>query len=83
MGQRNHNQINVMFSVLSNKNNYSHQRHTYTDLIYNFADLWFEAHVQHAVSLIQHQVGAAPQVGLSCLQEVDQTTRGGDADLNT
>lgn len=57
--------------------------HTYTDLIYNFADLRLKAHVQHAVSLVQHQVSAALQVGLSCLQEVDQTTRCGNADLNT
>lgn len=55
----------------------------YADLIYNFADLWFEAHVQHAVGFVQHQVGAAPQVGLSSLQEVDQTAGGGDADLDT
>lgn len=57
--------------------------HTYPDLIYNFADLWLKAHVQHAVSLVQHQVGATLQVGLSCLQEVNQTTRSGNADLNT
>lgn len=56
---------------------------TYADLIYNFADLWFKAHVQHAVGLVQHQVGATPQIGLSCLQEVNQTTRGGNADLDT
>lgn len=55
----------------------------YPDLVHNLAYLWFEAHVQHAVSLVQHQVGAAPQVGLPCLQEVYETPRGGDADLCT
>lgn len=44
---------------------------TYPDLIYNFADLWLKAHVQHAVGLVEHQVGAAPQVCLSGLQEID------------
>lgn len=56
---------------------------TYPDLVHDLAYLWFEAHVQHAVSFVQHQVGAAPQVGLPCLQEVYETPRGGDADLCT
>lgn len=44
---------------------------TYPDLIYNFTDLWLEAHVQHAVCLVQHQIGASSQICLPRLQEVD------------
>lgn len=55
----------------------------YPNLIYNFADLWLKAHVKHAVCLIQYKVGASTQVRLPCLQEVNQTTRGGNANLNT
>lgn len=55
----------------------------YPDLVHNLANLWFKAHVKHAVCFIQNQVCAASQVGLSSLEEVDQTTRCGNADLNT
>lgn len=55
----------------------------YPDLVHNFANLRLKAHVQHAVSFIQNEVGAAPQVGLSWLKKVNQTTWSGDADLNT
>lgn len=54
----------------------------YPNLVHNFADLWFKAHVQHAVCFIQDQVGAASQVGLSSLEEVNETAWCGDADLN-
>jgi len=55
----------------------------YPDLVHDLPDLGLEAHVQHAVGLIQHQVGAAAQVDLPTLQEVDQPTGRGDADLHT
>jgi hypothetical protein len=44
-------------------------------------DLWLEAHVQHAISLIQHQVRHLLQADLAHLQEVVQTAWGGDDDL--
>lgn len=53
------------------------------DLANNLADLGLETHVKHAVSLVKDQVGNTAQVGLAALQHVDQTTRGGDADLDT
>lgn len=56
---------------------------SYPDLFNYLANLWLKAHVQHAVSLIQHQVGAAPQVCFPRLQEVNEATRCGDTDLNT
>lgn len=55
----------------------------YPNLVHNFANLWFKAHVQHAVCFIQNQVCAASQVGLSSLEEVNETARCGNADLNT
>ena len=55
----------------------------YPDLFDYLANLWLKAHVQHAVSLIQHEVGAAPQVRLPALQEVNEATGCGDTDLNT
>ena len=56
---------------------------TYTDLFDDLADLWLKTHVQHSVSFIQNQVGGSAQVGAVGLQEVNQTTRGGNADLRT
>lgn len=56
---------------------------TYTNLFNYLADLWFKTHIQHAVSFIQHQVGATTQIGLPTLQEVNETTWGSDANLNT
>lgn len=55
----------------------------YPDLFNYLANLWLKAHVQHAVSLVQHQVGAAPQVSFPTLQEVNKTTRCGDTYLHT
>lgn len=56
---------------------------TYSNLVKNFADLGFKSHVQHTISLIQHKICATAQVGFSCLQEIDQTARCGNADFNT
>ena len=49
-----------------------------TDLADNLADLGFKAHVQHAVSLIQDQVGDTLQVGDPGLQHVDEAAGRGD-----
>ena len=46
--------------------------------VHYLSDLRLKPHVQHAVSLIQHQVGAPPEVGLARLQEVNQSTRSGN-----
>lgn len=56
---------------------------TYPDLFDYLANLWLKSHIKHAVSFIQHQVGAAAQISLTTLQEVNETTWGSDADLNT
>ena len=58
-------------------------RYTYTDLVYNLPYLRLEAHVQHPVGLVQHQVCAPAQVGLPRLQEVDEPAGRGDTDLHT
>ena len=42
--------------------------------VHNLPDLRLEAHVQHPVGLVQDKVGAAVEVHLPRLQEVDQTT---------
>lgn len=55
---------------------------TYPNLVHDLADLRFKAHVQHAVSFIKHQIGAATQIGFSTLQEIDETSWRGNADLN-
>lgn len=59
----------------------SHQ--TYPYLFHYLADLRFKTHVQHAVSFVQHQIGATTQVCFPTLQKINKTTRGSDADLNT
>ena len=38
-------------------------------------DLGFKAHVEHAVRLVQHKVGAALHVGLARIKEVNQPAR--------
>lgn len=61
-----------------------HERLTVgTDLLQDLADLGFETHVEHAVSLVHDEVGDAAEVGLASVNHVDQTTRGGNADLGT
>lgn len=49
----------------------------------NLANLRLETHVKHAVSLVENQVGDTAEVGLASLKHVDETSRGGDAHLNT
>lgn len=41
-------------------------------LVDDLADLWLKAHVQHAVCLIQHQVGHPLQISHAGLQHVYQ-----------
>jgi hypothetical protein len=53
-----------------------------TNLADDLADLGLETHVEHAVSLVEDEVGDAAKVGLAHLEHVDQTTRGSDANLN-
>ena len=59
------------------------KKSAYPDLFNYLADLRFKSHVQHAVSFIQHQIGAATQISFTTLQEVNEPTWGSDADLNT
>lgn len=49
----------------------------------DLADLGLETHVQHAVGLVENQVGDTAKVGLAHLEHVDQTTGSGNADLDT
>lgn len=49
----------------------------------DLANLGLETHVEHAVSLVEDEVGDALEVGLAHLEHIDQTARGGDADLDT
>lgn len=49
----------------------------------NLANLGLETHVQHAISLVKNKVGDAAQVGLAGLEHVDETSGGGNADLDT
>lgn len=54
-----------------------------TNLTNNLADLRLETHVKHAVSLVENQVGNTAEVGLARLKHVDETSRCGDAHLDT
>mmetsp|Transcript_52496 Transcript_52496/g.162348 ORF Transcript_52496/g.162348 Transcript_52496/m.162348 type:complete len:392 (-) Transcript_52496:39-1214(-) len=54
-----------------------------SDLRDNLPHLRLEAHVQHAVRLVQHEVRDALQVGVAVLEEVDQPPGRRDDDLNT
>lgn len=44
------------------------------NLLDDLANLRLEAHVQHAVRFVQHQIRAAPQIGCAALQEINQAT---------
>lgn len=49
----------------------------------NLSDLGLETHVQHAISLVENQVSNTAEVGLAALDHIDQTSGGGNADLDT
>lgn len=53
-----------------------------TDLRHDLLDLWLKAHVQHSVGFVKNEVSAASQVGAVALQEIDQSTGCGDANVN-
>ena len=53
----------------------------HSDLVDDLADLRLEAHVEHAVGLVEHQVGGAPQRDLAHLQVVQQAARRRDHHL--
>ena len=55
---------------------------THSDLVDDLADLRLEAHVEHAVGLVEHQVGGAPQRDLAHLQVVQQAARRRDHHLS-
>ena len=52
-----------------------------SDVVADGADLGLEAHVEHAVCLVQHQVGDPLQVGHLHLDHVDESPGRGDGDL--
>jgi len=54
-----------------------------SDLSDNLPDLGLETHVQHAVGFVHDEVGDTSEVGLASLQHINQTTGGGNADLDT
>ena len=49
----------------------------------DLANLRLETHVQHAVSLVENEVGNTAEVGATSLEHIDQTTGGSNADLDT
>uniref|UniRef100_A0A182VNE2 Uncharacterized protein n=1 Tax=Anopheles merus TaxID=30066 RepID=A0A182VNE2_ANOME len=52
------------------------------DVVEDLADLRLEAHVQHAIGLVQHQVRYPLQGRGAGLEEIDQPTGRGDHDLD-
>lgn len=53
------------------------------NLTNNLADLGFETHVQHPVGLVENQIRDPAEVGPASLQHVNETTRGGNHNLDT
>ncbi len=45
--------------------------------------VWQEAHVQHAIDFIQHQVGQVGQMKIPLLHKVKKPSRGGDEDVDS
>ncbi|GIX64294.1 serine beta-lactamase mitochondrial, putative [Babesia caballi] len=52
------------------------------DLADDLANLRLETHVEHAIGLVQDQVGDAPQVGDVGLEEVDEAAGAGEQNLD-
>jgi hypothetical protein len=55
----------------------------WSNLADDLANLGFETHVQHPIGLIKNQVRHSAEVSPASLQHVDETSRGGNHDLNT
>ena len=53
------------------------------NLANDFTNLRFEAHIKHAVGLIQHEVGDAAKVCLLRLQHVNEATRRSNHNFDT
>lgn len=51
------------------------------DVLQDLLDVGLEAHVDHAIGLVEDHVGAAAQHQVAVLQHVDQTAGGGDHNL--
>lgn len=63
-----------------------HQRLSLADgrharALHDAPDLWLEAHVEHSVCLVQHQVAALHQPNLPALDQVHQPPRCRDEQL--
>lgn len=54
-----------------------------SNLADDLANLRFETHVQHPVSLVHDQVGHTTQVSFASLEHVNQSPRCSDDDFNT
>ncbi|RUS15138.1 hypothetical protein BC937DRAFT_92853 [Endogone sp. FLAS-F59071] len=52
------------------------------NLVYNLANLRFKAHVQHAIGLVEYEVGDTAKIGLFGLKHVDETARSGNDNLD-
>lgn len=50
-------------------------------VLQNLLDIRLKAHVNHTISFIKDNVGAAAQDQVAVLQHIDQTARGGDDNL--
>lgn len=55
-----------------------HGLSVWSDLADDFSDLWLKSHIQHSVSLIQNEVGYSAQVSGTFLEEVDESSWGGN-----
>jgi len=53
------------------------------NLANDLANLGLETHVKHTISLVKNEVSNTTKVGTTSLEHVDETTRGGNANLNT
>jgi hypothetical protein len=47
------------------------------------ADLWFETHVQHTISLVKNQVLDVAEGDAATLDQVNETTRGSDEKITS
>mmetsp|Transcript_43578 Transcript_43578/g.113496 ORF Transcript_43578/g.113496 Transcript_43578/m.113496 type:complete len:416 (-) Transcript_43578:251-1498(-) len=61
-----------------------HQRlPIWSNLSKDLLDLGLKTHIEHTISLIEHEVSYTPEIGMSCFKHIDQTTWSSNADFDT
>ena len=53
------------------------------NLVHDLSNVFLKSHIEHSVRLVKRQVSDSSEVGVSILQEIDQSPRSGNQDVNS